>query len=147
MVSSEGVNAFAPDSFSGLSWDQNTGEQFYKTAKEFITPAESVADLKSKSIINEEQHRDASIVMAKGRMYRLKENTQKKHQANKKKGIEQELDEMSYAEVQVLEFLSISPSSHEGVGRKQLRSTMIGYAEPEIERPNNSGGRKKRFNR
>jgi hypothetical protein len=24
---------------------------------------------------------------------------------------------------------------------------MIGYAEPEIERPNNSGGRKKRFNR
>ena len=39
MVSSEGVNAFAQDSFYGLSWDQNTGEQFYKTAKEFITQA------------------------------------------------------------------------------------------------------------
>ena len=144
---SDGVNAFAPDGFSGMMWDQNGGEQFYKTAKEFIVPAETVADLKSKSIINEEQHRDASIVMAKGRTNRLREQAQKKNNLNKKKGIEQELDEMSYAEVQVAEFLSLSPSSHEGIGRKQLRSTMIGYAEPEIERPNNSGGRKKRFNK
>ena len=85
--------------------------------------------------------------MAKGRTTRLREQAQKKHQTNKKKGIEQELDEMSYAEIQATEFLLISPSSHMGIGRNQLKQTMVGYAEPKIERPNNSGGRKKRFNK
>ena len=140
---SEGVNSFAPESFNGLMWDQNGGEQFYKTAKTFITPADTFAELKTKSIINDEQHRDASIILAKGRTYRLREQAQI-NQAKKKKGIEQEMDEMCYEEVLVGEFLGLSPSSNMGVGRKQTQSVMVGFAEPEIERPNNTGRKKRR---
>ena len=140
----DGVNAFAPDSFSGLAWDSQSGEQFYKTAKTFTDPSETIDELKSKSILTEEQHRDIALILAKGRTTRLREELQKKHKDNKKKGIDAEMNEYSYAEMQVLEFMMTSGSSHMGIGRKQLRDTMIGYAEPQIDRPNNNSGRKKR---
>ena len=122
-------------------WDQNQGDQFFKTAKLFVDPMSKVWMTYSRSIIStDRQAMDMSIVFAKGQTARLriaKENEDK----YKKEKEEIDYQPYSYAEINLIEYLRLTPSVG-GRGRTELRDTMVGFVQPEIER--SSRGRKGR---
>ncbi len=140
--SGDGLNAFAPDQFSGMMWDnEGQGDQFFKTARLFVDPMTKVYETYSKSVIsNEKQLMDISIIFAKGQTARLR--LAQEQEAEKKRD-KKEIDytPYSYAEIQVLEYLRLSPSV-QGRSRKELRDTMVGFVQPEINRGSGKRGRK-----
>lgn len=139
--SSDGLNAFAPDNYSGLLWDNNEQDQFFKTARIFTDPMVKVDETYTKSVIaNDKQLMDISIIFAKGQTSRLRLQQEELEAQGKKNKQEIDYTPYSYAEIQVLEYLRLSPSV-QGRSRKDLKESLVGFVTPEIER---GSGKKRR---
>tara|TARA_Y100000817_G_scaffold314842_1_gene315454 strand:+ start:915 stop:1364 length:450 start_codon:yes stop_codon:yes gene_type:complete len=138
-LSGDGLNAYAPDMYSGLMWDEGQQDQFFKTARIFTDPMTKVNETYTKSVIqSEKQLMDISIIFAKGQTSRLRLQ-QEAEETTKKDKSEIDYTPYSYAEIQVVEYLRLSPSV-QGASRTDLKETMVGWVTPEVER----GASKKR---
>ena len=83
---------------------------------------------------------DISIIFAKGQTSRLRLQQEELEAQGKKNKQEIDYTPYSYAEIQVLEYLRLSPSV-QGRSRKDLKESLVGFVTPEIER---GSGKKRR---